>query len=166
VYQITLAARRAINPNAALTVLDGVTTVSPAFYQIAYGSGKIVFANYTPVGSITVTGSFLTLTKAAQGTDWSLDLSPTYEENQVFGDAWKSRAVVKREGTVTFSRFYDDNYFVLNSDKFFVLDLYANFSSNVRWRLGASLSGVTINTSENEIIKENVQFSSIGIIDY
>lgn len=166
VYQITLAARRAINPNASLTVLDGVTTISPAFYQVAWGNGKIIFPNYTPVGAITVTGSFLTLSKAAQGTDWTLDITPTLEEVQVFGDAWKSRAVVQREGTCTFGRFYDDSYFVTNSNSYYVIDLYADFSNTVRWRFGASQSSAGISVGENDIIRENVSFSTIGIVDY
>ena len=53
VYQITLSARRYINPNASLTVLDGVTAVNPANYQVAYGTGKIILAGYTPAGAIS-----------------------------------------------------------------------------------------------------------------
>ena len=45
VYQITNTAKRAINPNAAVTVLDGVATVPKANYQIGWASGKITITN-------------------------------------------------------------------------------------------------------------------------
>lgn len=166
VYQITLSARRYINPNASLTVLDGVTTVNPANYQIAYGTGKIILAGYTPAGAITVTGEFLTLSKIAQATDWTLDIQPLLEEVQVFGDSWKSRVCVQKDATVTFNRFYDDQFFLTNSASYYVIDCYALQSSGVRWSFGASQASMGISTNENETIKENVSFSVLGAVDY
>jgi hypothetical protein len=166
VYQITLSARRYINPNASLTVLDGVTTVNPANYQIAYGTGKIILAGYTPAGAITVTGQFLTLSKIAQATDWTLDIQPLLEEVQVFGDSWKSRVCVQKDATVTFNRFYDDQFFLTNSASYYVIDCYALQSSGVRWSFGASQASMGISTNENETIKENVSFSVLGAVDY
>lgn len=166
VYQITLSARRYINPNASLTVLDGVTTVNPANYQVAYGTGKIILAGYTPAGAITVTGQFLTLSKIAQATDWTLDIQPELEEVQVFGDVWKSRVCVQKDATVTFNRFYDDQFFLTNSASYYVIDCYALQSSGVRWSFGASQASMGISTNENETIKENVSFSVLGAVDY
>lgn len=166
VYQITLSARRYINPNASLTVLDGVTTVNPANYQIAYGTGKIILAGYTPAGAITVTGEFLTLSKIAQATDWTLDIQPLLEEVQVFGDSWKSRVCVQKDATVTFNRFYDDQFFLTNSASYYVIDCYALQSSGVRWSFGASQASMGISTNENETIKENLSFSVLGAVDY
>jgi hypothetical protein len=166
VYQITLAARRAINPNAALTVLDGVATVPSSRYQVAYGNGKIVFGDYTPTGAITVTGEFLTLAKAAQGTEWTMDVQPTLEEVQVFGDAWRARACVQRDASVTFTRFYNDQYFHTNGGAYFVLALYLNVSGGQRYVLGATMASQGVSTPENETIKENVSFNVHGILDY
>ncbi|NBW14697.1 MAG: hypothetical protein EBR82_42530 [Caulobacteraceae bacterium] len=166
VYQITLSARRYINPNASLTVLDGVTTVNPANYQVAYGTGKIIMAGYTPSGAITVTGQFLTLSKFAQATDWTLDVQSVLEEVQVFGDAWKTRVCVQKEATVTFNRFYNDEFYLTNGASYFVIDCHALQSADVRWSFGASQSSMGISTSENETIKENVSFSVLGAVDY
>lgn len=166
VYQITLAARRAISPNTAITVYDGVSVISPANYQIAYGSGKIVLRNYTPSGAVTIDGGYLTLTKAAQGTEWTLDVQPTLEEVQVFGNSWRARACVQRDATVTFNRFYNDNYFHTNGGAYFVLALYLNVSGGQRYVLGATMASQGVSTPENETIKENVSFNVHGILDY
>lgn len=166
VYQITLSTRRAINPNASLTVLDGVTAVPPSRYQVAYGTGKIVFAGYTPAGAVTVTGEFLTLSKAAQGFEWSLDIQPVLEEVQVFGDTWKSRQRVQADATCTFGQFYNDNFFQLNQMSYFVIDCFAIQSTGVKWSFGASLASASLNVGENETMKQNVSFSVLGIVDY
>ena len=168
VYQITTAARRAISPNAAITVYDGVSVISPANYQIAYGSGKIVLRNYTPSGAVTIDGGYLTLAKAAQGTEWTLDVQPTLEEVQVFGDSWRARACVQRDATVTFNRFYNDQYFFSNAQLTgrFVLALYLSVSGGQRYVLGATRASQGVSTPENETIKENVSFNVHGILDY
>jgi gamma-glutamyltranspeptidase len=81
VYQITDTAKRAINPNAAVTVLDGVSTVPKANYQIGWASGKITLTNgYTAGGTITITAEYLTLAQAAQA------------RGRIGGKAWNSHA--------------------------------------------------------------------------
>lgn len=166
VYQITLSSRRYINPNTSLTVLDGVTTVNPANYQVAYGTGKIILAGYTPAGAISVTGEFLTMSKIAQATDWTLDVQPILEEVQVFGDSWKSRLCVQRDASVTFNRFYNDQFFLTYGNTYYVIDCYADQTGGVRWSFGASQTSMGISTNENETIKENVSFSVLGVVDY
>ena len=166
VYQITLSTRRAINPNASLTVLDGATTVPSSRYQVAYGTGKIIFAGYTPAGAITVTGEFLTLSKAAQGTEWSLDVQPILEETQVFGDTWKGRIRVGGDASCTFGQLYNDQFFQTNATSYYVIECYAIQSSGVGWRFGASQASAGITVGENEVIKQNVSFSVLGVVDY
>ena len=166
VYQITLSARRAINPNASLTVLDGASTVPSSRYQVAYGSGKIVFGNYTPAGAVTVTGEFMTLSKAAQGFDWTLDIQPVLEEVQIFGDPWKSRQRVQADATCTFNQFYNDQFFQTNATSYYIIECYAIQSSGVKWVFGASQSSASITVGENETIKQGVSFSVLGVVDY
>ena len=165
VYQITDTAKRAINPNASLTVLDGATPISSSRYQVAYGSGKIYLAA-APAGTITVTGEYLTLSKAAQAYEWSLGVQPVLEEVQVFGDAWKARACVQRDATLTFSRFYNDQYFHTNIGSYYVIRLYADYSGGVQWMAGAQMTSMGVNVGENETIKENVSFATHGVVDY
>jgi hypothetical protein len=166
VYQITDAAKRAINPNTTFTVLDGVATVPTSRYQVAYGTGKVYFQDYTPAGTITVTGEYLTLAQAAQGFEWTLDVQPMLEETQTFGDSWKERTCVMRDATCSFQRFYEDEYFFTNGDKYFVIACYLNVSGADRYVFGAMLSSQGTTSGVNETVKQNVQFSAHGVVDY
>jgi hypothetical protein len=167
VYQITLAARRAINPNAALTVLDGVTTVSPSNYRVAFGNGKIIFTNgYTPAGAVTVTGEFLTLSQAAQGVQWALNAETILEDSHTFGAAWKEHAAVMSDATITFERLYNDSYFPTSIGGYYVLALYLNVSGGSRYLCAAQCSSVGVSTGNNSLIRENASFSVHGQLDY
>jgi hypothetical protein len=167
VYQITDSAKRAINPNAALTVLDGVTTVSPGDYQVFWATGKIAFTgSYTVGGSVTVTGEYLSLSQAAQGYEWSLDTELTLEETQTFGDSWKERTAITRSASVTFARFYDDEYFHTNLGSVYVLRLYTDQPGDAYYGCGAHVASSGVQSGENEVIRENVSFTVTGGLDY
>lgn len=168
VYQITNAAKRAINPNAAFTVLDGVSTVPSSAYQVGWGAGKITLTNgYTAVGTITVTGEYLTMAQAAQGSEWTFNSELTTEESQTFGDAWKEHTPVMRSGTVTFNRFYNDEYFADdNEGNYFILHLYVNLAGNDRFMCAAQMTSTGVTANENELIKENVSFALHGPMDF
>lgn len=166
VFQITDAARRAINPNAALTVLDGVSTIPAANYQISWGAGKITLTSgYTLAGTMTVTGEFLTLAQAAQGFEWSFDSEVLTEESQTFGDTWKERTLIMKTGSVTFQRFYNDEYFFTNIGSYYVLALYMDLAGADRFLCAARLTSVGMAVEENSLIKQNVTFSLHGPMD-
>lgn len=167
VYQITLAARRAINPNAAITVLDGVSTVNPANYRFAFGNGKVIFTNgYTPAGAVTITGEFLTLSQAAQGQQWTLDVSTVLEDAHVFGDSWKESAAVLSEATVTFDRLYEDAYFQTNIGSFYVLALYLNTGTGARYLCAAQAESVGRTSGNSTLVREAASFRVHGQLDY
>ena len=168
VYQITDTAKRAINPNAAVTVLDGVATVPKANYQIGWASGKITLTNgYTAGGTITITAEYLTLAQAAQAFEWSYDSEVVTEESQTFGDTWKERTLVMKSGTVSFQRFYNDAYFAnTNLGSYYVLYLYTNLTGNDRFMAAGHMSSTGITSGENELIKENVSFALHGEVDF
>jgi hypothetical protein len=168
VYQITDTAKRAINPNAAVTVLDGVSTVPKANYQIGWASGKITLTNgYTAGGTITITAEYLTLAQAAQAYEWSYDSEVITEESQTFGDTWKERTLVMKSGTISFQRFYDNAYFAnTNLGSYYVLYLYTNLAGNDRFMAAGHMSSTGIASGKNELIKENVSFALHGEVDF
>jgi hypothetical protein len=168
VYQITNTAKRAIDPNSSITVLDGVATVPKTNYQIGFASGKITLTNgYTAAGTITVTGKYLTLAQAAQGFEWSLDTELVLEDSHTFGDTWKEKTLVNRSGSVSFKRFLNDNYFTsTNLGSYYILYLYLNQASNIRFMACGHCSSAGITSGENELLKENVSFSLHGEIDF
>jgi len=168
VYQITDTAKRAINPNAAVTVLDGVSTVPKANYQIGWASGKITLTNgYTAGGTITITAEYLTLAQAAQAYEWSYDSEVITEESQTFGDTWKERTLVMKSGTISFQRFYNNAYFAnTNLGSYYVLYLYTNLAGNDRFMAAGHMSSTGIASGENELIKEDVSFALHGEVDF
>lgn len=163
VYQITNAAKRAIDPNSALTVLDGASTVSPATYQVNFGAGTITLTLGTVLaGVMTVTGRYHTMAQAAQGTEWSLDVETNLQESHTFGDSWKESVFVNASGTVSFQRFLNDDYFHLNIANYYILYLYADLSGGKRHMCGAALKSVGVSAGNNDLIKENVSFTVHG----
>lgn len=162
-YQITDAAKRAINPNASLTVLDGVSTVSQSNYQVSFGAGIITLnPGVTLAGTMTVAGEYLTLAQAAQGFEWTYDSELVLEESQTFGDAWKERSLVMRSGTVQFQRFYNDEYFLTNVGNYFVLALYFDLAGADRLLCAARMTSAGVAVEENALIKQNVSFATHG----
>lgn len=167
VYQITDTAKRAINPNASLTVLDGVSTVAAKNYQVNYGSGKITFTNgYTAGGTITVTGEYLTLAQCAQGYEWTLNTALALEKTQTFGDSWEQNTLVTKSGTVSFQRFFADDYFHANLRSYYVLALYTDVAGVDRFLCAAQCNSFGVSAGENEVLKENVSFAVHGGIDW
>lgn len=167
VYQITDSAKRAINPTAALTVLDGVATVPAQNYEVVWGTGKIRLTNgYTLVGTMTVTGEYLSLSQAAQGYEWTLDVQTDLEETQTFGDSWKERTAINRSATISFQRFYEDEYFHTNIGNRYVLALYIDQPSGTYYTCAAHVTSQGITVGENETVKENVQFAADGPVDF
>lgn len=167
VYQITDTAKRAINPNASLTVLDGVSTVAAKNYQVNYGSGKITLTNgYTAGGTITVTGEYLTLAQCAQGYEWTLNTALALEKTQTFGDSWEQNTLVTKSGTVSFQRFFADDYFHANLRSYYVLALYTDVAGADRFLCAAQCNSFGVSAGENEVLKENVSFAVHGGIDW
>jgi len=167
VYQITDAAKRAINPNASVTVLDGVATVSPANYQVSWGAGKITLTNgYTASGTITVTGEYLSLSQLAQGFEWQLEIQTDLEESQTFGDSWKERTAVMRGASVSLQRFYQDGYFQTNLGNRYVIALYIDQPGGTRYVCGAHMTSAGVTVGENELVKQSVQFVAVGPVEF
>jgi hypothetical protein len=167
VYQITDTAKRAINPNADVEVLDGVATVASQYYQINWGAGTITFTNgYVAADAITVTGEYLTLSQAAQAYQWEYSAEVILEETQTFGDTWKENTCVMKSGSVTFQRFYNDDYFHLNLGNYYVIALYTNQAGGARYLTAGHCSSVGITAGENETIKENVSFALHGGVTF
>ncbi len=70
------------------------------------------------------------------------------------------------DATCTFARFYNDNYFHTSATSYYVINCYADYAGGVRWMFGAVQNSMSVNTGENETIKENVSFSVHGVLDY
>jgi len=166
-YQITSGTKRALNPNATLTVLDGVATVPATAYDVYWGAGIIAInGSYTVGGTITVTGEYLSLSQVAQATEWTYDSEVVLEETQTFGDTWKEYTEVMRSGSVKFKRFYNDGYFRTNIGSYYVLALYLSTTTGARYLAAGQCTSHGVSAAENETVKEDVTFSLHGGVAY
>lgn len=167
VYQITDTAKRVISPTAALTVLDGVTTLAASAYEVVYGTGKIRL-RAAPAGAITVTGEYLTTAQLGQGQSWSLTVGKNLVDTATFGDAWEEKTATLGRASGSIGRIYADDYFLtdVTPGTSFVLELYEQQSTGARYVCIAKLSDTNITSEAGGIMMENVNFTATGWVDY
>lgn len=85
--QITNTVRRILDPNAGITVRDGVTVLAASAYAVDYLFG-IIKLNAVPAGAITVDGSYLPTLTVGQGRSCSINMSRAELDAGVFGEAF------------------------------------------------------------------------------
>ncbi|MEB3088243.1 hypothetical protein VJJ19_07375, partial [Parvimonas sp. D4] len=94
-YQIANAAKRIIDYNVAVVVMDGGTNVTAQLQSIDYLSGTVVFIpTFTPAGAITVSGSYLPLVNIANGksmtvTQQAAEIDESDYETLYANDGWR-----------------------------------------------------------------------------
>jgi hypothetical protein len=87
-YQITSAAKRAIDLATALTVKDGSTDVTAQVESIDYLNGLVTFkSSYSVSGAITVTGAYLPLSTLAKGRSFNLTQNAAEIDDTVYETA-------------------------------------------------------------------------------
>ena len=93
-YQITNAAKRALDPGVAVTVKKNTVAVSAADYSVIYPLGKIVFPSALLVTDVvTVDGSFRALTTVAEANSAEMSADPGSADVTVFGDTGPRKIV-------------------------------------------------------------------------
>ncbi len=165
-YQIDDTAKRIIDPGAAVVVNDGGSPIAISGYEIIYPPGKAVLAA-APGGAVTITGKYLTAAAFGQAHEWSASVGPNLVDTAVFGAAWEAKTAVQRRGSVTLTRFYNDEYFHTEIDHSnFVLILYANQSAGPRWMAVGKLSDANPNFSATDVARESITFATTGWWDF
>jgi len=105
VFRITNAARRIIDPDTALVVLDdGVPMSAADIVAVDLLFGKVTLdGDYEPDGDITITGKFLPTAVIANATGWEWNSSRVEENSTRLGDTHRRRllGIHDVEGTIT-----------------------------------------------------------------
>ena len=87
-YQITAAAKRALDLQATITVKANATDATAQVEKIDYLTGKVTFkAAYTPTGAVTLTGSYVPTTQIAKGRSFNLTQSANELDVTGYDDA-------------------------------------------------------------------------------
>jgi hypothetical protein len=71
-YQITNAAKRILDPAAAVVAKDAGTPVSAALWSVDRLFGTVTFSGYTPSGAVTVDASYIPVAAIGEATAVSL----------------------------------------------------------------------------------------------
>lgn len=96
-YQLTLAARRVLDPTAAIVVKDGAATVSAALYTVDWLFGIVTFVGYTATAAVTVDASSKNMVAFIDATDVSISLTSDMQDRTVFGQTSKTRQATTQD---------------------------------------------------------------------
>ena len=164
-YQITDTSKRIWDHTTAVVVKNGGVDIDPGAYSLVYGTGKIILLA-APAGAVTVTGAYLTASKLAQCTKWSLSAGPNLVDAAVFGDAWESKAALVRKASITVSRFYaGDAFFFGQIGNPMVLVLY-EASGGAHYVAVCHMDTDGLTADEGALQAETLNFTATGAIDY
>jgi len=99
-WQITNAAKRALDPETAVVVKDNGVTVSASDYTLDRFFGRITFTS-AKTGPITISGKYLPLTPVAYSKSAQVKLARTMHDGTRLSDEFQRTIPGKRECTVT-----------------------------------------------------------------
>ncbi len=165
-YTITEDTKRFWDPDVAVSV--EVNGGAPAgTYTLQYCGGVIIFDVALAGGDVvTVSGSYLPITQVGEGRKWSLDTGRNLVETGVFGGAWESYTPVRGKGSVSFERFWVDEFFLDHQTELMVLLLYADYANNIRWECFARVESNAIDMPTDGVMGENLKFTVHGEVYY
>lgn len=114
-YRIVNAARRVLDPAAAVTVLDNGMPVPSASRTVDYLFGLVTFAaGYTVTGPVTVSGSYLPTLPVAEVREFTVSVQGTLSDSTTLdaaGVATKTQTLKDYTASVTAlqSAFFDND---------------------------------------------------------
>lgn len=99
VYQITNAAKRVLDPTAAITIKEDGTTTAAA-YTLNRLNGTVTFTIARgALVAVTVTGFYLPQSTAISCTEWTLTVDGTNADVSEFGDSWVERLSISKDAS-------------------------------------------------------------------
>lgn len=167
VYQITNAAKRVWDRTAAITVKKDAVTQSAALYTLNRLTGKITFlADIGGGHTITVSGSYLPMSTAAEGKAYNYDLMRAILDDTEFGDSDVTKVPGLKDASGSIGRWWSVNtYFrdALLSENAVVLEFYTDASAAFDMRMWALIDKAGIAAAAAGLIDESVNF--VGATD-
>lgn len=148
----------------SVTVKVGGSAVTGGF-QINHAAGTVVFAT-APGGVVTVSGQYLSVSKLAEGHEWSLNVSTNIDECTEFNSDWKEFIYTIREGNGSLARCWADPYFANLTSGRVLMVLYADWPNNVRLAFDAVISSDQIKAAVSSKIEESINFTVDGPITF
>lgn len=99
-YRITDAAKRVLDPDAAVTVKDGGVAVAAADYTVDPLFGTVTLDS-APGGAVTISASYLPLLTVGTARGFGIQASRTVLDDTTFGDLAKAKLLGLADGSVS-----------------------------------------------------------------
>ncbi|MGH9424580.1 MAG: hypothetical protein ACRD3J_31695 [Thermoanaerobaculia bacterium] len=161
-YQITNAVKRTWDMTVAITVKKDGVAQSAALYTLNRLTGTVTFLADIGVGhTITVDGSYLPLSLAAEAKQFSYTLSAQLLEDNQFGDTDITRVLGPQDCAGSLSRWQGvDTYFTdaLLAGNPVVIEFSSNSAVGFDRRMWALLNQDGITAAIAGLIEESVAF--------
>ena len=162
VYQITDATKRVWDPTAAITVYKDAVSQSPTLYTINRLTGTITFTADQGASVITVSGSYLPLSLAAEAKEYSYDRTAQMLEDNAFGDSDVTRVMGLQDVSGTIGRWWSvDTYFTdaLLAGNPVVIEFWSDSTLAFDRRCWALLEKDEMKAAIEGLIEESVTFN-------
>lgn len=167
-YQVTNAAHRILDPQAAVTVKKNGTPITTGF-TIDRLFGRILFtAALLGTDVVTIDASYLPTTSVAGANGASLSHSrQTMDATTFASQGWMERVEGQGDAAGTIDRFYQaDNLFytMLEAGSVFVVEFWRD-QVNVAWRAWALLDKTDVKAGVADLVGESVSWSGAADAD-
>lgn len=168
IYRLDDAAKRILDPSAAITVKDGGVAVAAANYTVDYLFGTVTLSA-PPGGAVTVDGSYLPVHTAADAREFQVSMSREELEKTVFGDTVRKYdlGLKSAEGSVG-GLDLGDTDLDSGGDTLKVSDVLGNGtpvlveaylgSSNKYWRGWVLFSGLDLSSAFEGLAESTIKF--------
>ena len=110
IYIVDNSAIRTWDPAVAVTVSSGVLDLNYYDNGVNYFEGKVRL-NVAGDTTIEVSGTFISLKKAAYVYGWSLSGTVNVAETTCLGDSWKTNTSLDKSATISLNRYRGDSEF-------------------------------------------------------
>ena len=170
VYQITNAAKRVLDPLAAVVVKeDGVTSV--AVWTINRLNGTVTFAVARgPAVVVTVSGSYLPMTTALACTEWTMNLTGQNADVSSYDSlGWVERLPIFKDATGSVKSWRDtvdrtwENALIAGTP--IVLALYTNNAGNPDFLLWVELNKQQVQAALKSAQAQSIDFEGAADAD-
>jgi hypothetical protein len=167
-YQITNAAKRVWDRSATISVFKDAVLQSDTLYTVNRLSGRITFLASQGASVITVSGSYLPMSLAAEAKMVALSFIAENEDESTFEDDDVVRMQVQRDCSGRLGRWEIDEYFrdALVAGDPVVLELFLDGAGIVpKAKIWAILNSAETTGAQRALQEEEVAFEGAADVD-
>jgi len=166
IYSIDDSNKNVWSKNGNIVVKDGGVVVSGG-YSLDRLSGKVIFDS-ADSRVITISGDYLSLGVLGCAYEYDYSIDGDNQESTCFDSEYIGREQGLLDLSVSISKFYDINHFLIDelvSDSDFVIELFSDGSSDFDIRCWCKLSSNNPSASVDGLVEESIDFEGCSDVD-